>query len=371
MPTRSIRTAVIAGLASLAVLLGACAAPADSPLQAAPVTGNNEPIAQLDVLEDPRSYVGESIATLSDSTSEPLADNPAQELPATVTSYDHGGQSQVEVTDTSRVITMDIAGSIATTAWALGFGDTLVGRDQSTSFPGSESLPRITGEGHTVNSEAILGLAPTLIITDGSIGPRDVVEQLRDVGITVIFVDNEASFDGAASLALQVAKIFGTPDLGEQLAEQISAEIEAKIAEIAELAPKDPADQMRVLFLYLRGTSGIYYLFGDESGADDLISGLGAIDVAGEMGWKGMRPMTDEALIQANPDLILVMSHGLESVGGVDGLLESKPAIALTDAGKNRRFVSMDDRQVLSFGPRTADILDALARAIYAPEAAN
>jgi iron complex transport system substrate-binding protein len=54
-------------------------------------------------------------------------------------------------------------------------------------------------------------------------------------------------------------------------------------------------------------------------------------------------------------------------VGGVDGLLADKPAIALTKAGQNRRFVDMADGEILGFGPRTADVLDALARAIYAP----
>jgi iron complex transport system substrate-binding protein len=80
-----------------------------------------------------------------------------------------------------------------------------------------------------------------------------------------------------------------------------------------------------------------------------------------------MKPMTDEAMVAADPDLVLVMSHGIESVGGVDGLLADKPAIALTRAGEHRRFVDMEDGQILSFGPRSALVLDALARAIYAP----
>jgi len=128
---------------------------------------------------------------------------------------------------------------------------------------------------------------------------------------------------------------------------------------------------VRILFLYLRGTSGIYYLFGEESGADELIEAVGGIDVAGEIGWQGLRPMTDEALVAANPDLILVMTGGLESVGGVDALITEKPAIGLTRAGENRRFVDMADGEVLSFGPRTPDVLDALARAIYAPAGVN
>ena len=324
-------------------------------------------LTELDVLDDPRDYVGESTATLQDVAITPVAEDPQQSLPVTVTSHDSSGDVEVEVTDTSRVVAIDLAGSLAATVWGLGFGDTLVGRDQSTTFPGTEELETVTSSGHTVNAEAVIALEPTLVITDGTVGPVDVIQQLRDVGIDVVFVENEASFDGAAALAEQVAEVYGAPDAGELLAERIGTEVEEKIAEIAEIAPSGD-ERLRIVFLYLRGSAGIYYLFGSESGADQLIEALGGIDVVSELGWEGMQPMTDEALVAADPDLILVMTGGIESVGGVDGLLAEKPAVALTTAGENRRFVDMDDGTILSFGPRSAEVLDALARAIYAPE---
>ncbi|TPX00892.1 hemin receptor, partial [Schumannella luteola] len=101
-------------------------------------------------------------------------------------------------------------------------------------------------------------------------------------------------------------------------------------------------------------------------GASRLITALGARDLASELGWSGEVPMTDEAMIAADPDLILVMTDGLASAGGVDGLLAAKPAIGLTTAGEHRRFVDMADGVVLSFGPRSAAVLDALARSLYA-----
>jgi len=213
----------------------------------------------------------------------------------------------------------------------------------------------------------VLALRPDLIITDGTVGPIDVVMQLREAGVAVVFVDNDPSLEGIGELSRQVAAAIGAPAAGEALATRLTSEVTAKVAEIAGIAPSASEDKLRMLFLYLRGSSGIYYLFGEESGADTLIESLGGIDVAGEIGWSGMKPMTDEALVAANPVLILVMTDGLASVGGVDGLLEAKPAIALTRAGQNKRFVDMADGDVLSFGPRTAGVLDALARAIYAP----
>lgn len=366
--SRGLKSALIAAVAAVTVALAGCAPHEVNGAPEAETAAPRVPLTALPVLDDPHAYVGESTATLTDASITPVMVDPAQSLPVTVTSHDSDGEHQVTVTDTSRVIAIDINGTIAATVWGLGFGDTLVGRDQSTTFPEAAHLPLVTGGGHAVNAEAIIALAPTLIITDGTIGPRDVIEQLRDVGITVVSVERDPSLDGAAKLARDVAAIYGAPEVGELLATQIDEEIDQKLAEIAEIAPKPG---LRTLFLYLRGGSGIYYLLGESSGASDLIKGLGAIDLAEELGWGEAHPLTDEAIVAADPELILVMTNGLESVGGVDGLLASKPVFGLTSAGKNRRFVDMSDGQVLSFGPRTADVLDALARAIYAPEASS
>ncbi|WP_309713514.1 ABC transporter substrate-binding protein [Pseudolysinimonas sp.] len=354
-------------VASLATALIGCAAPHQGGTTPSPTIADGRPLAELDLVADPRTHVGPSTALLATETIEPIDTDPAQQLPASVISRDPGGDIEITVDDTSRVIGLDMAGSIAASIWGLGLGETLVGRDTSTTFDGAADLPAVTSGGHTIDAESVLALRPTLIITDGSIGPRDVLTQLRESGVTVVFVDNEASFDGAADLVRDVAAALGVAATGDLLSQRIQSDVDAKVAEIAAIAPTDDAGRVRMIFLYLRGGSGIYYLFGEESGATNLILGLGGVDVAGEIGWTGMQPMTDEAIIAANPDLIFVMTDGIASTGGIDGLLLAKPAIALTAAGQNRRFVDMADGDILSFGPRSAAVLDGLARAVYAP----
>jgi iron complex transport system substrate-binding protein len=197
------------------------------------------------------------------------------------------------------------------------------------------------------------------------VGPTDAIDQLRDVGVTVVYVENESSFEGAAQLARDVAAILGVPDEGEALASELASAVASVSAQIDAIAPVEP---LRMVFLYLRGAASVYYVFGEESGADRLIEALDGVDAAAEIGIEGTRPLTDEAMLATDPEVVLVMTGGLESVGGVDGLIEAFPAIALTSAGKNRRIIDMEDTQILSFGPRSAAVLDGLARAIYAPE---
>jgi iron complex transport system substrate-binding protein len=120
--------------------------------------------------------------------------------------------------------------------------------------------------------------------------------------------------------------------------------------------------KLKVAFLYLRGTSSIYLVGGQGSGADYLINATGAIDIGAQKLDKPFTPLTAETMAQLNPDLILVMIGGLESVGGVTGLVEL-PGVAQTAAGKNRRVVAVDDSLLLSFGPRTPSLMSQLAAA--------
>ncbi|WP_122818478.1 heme/hemin ABC transporter substrate-binding protein [Nocardioides pantholopis] len=353
-------------LASLAVLLAGCgistgdggSGDGEGGAQAAPALADVEPLA------DVRDWDGLSVAAAVDEL-DPVAEAPEPRLPVTVT--DAQG-SKVTVTDTSRILALDVYGTLARTVFELGLGDQVVGRDVSTQFPEAAELPLVTQNGHDLNAEAILELDPTVILTDTSLGPWDTVLQMRDAGIPVVVVDSERSLDNAGTLVREVADALGVPDQGRELAERTEQESKAVLAQIADVAPTEARERLRMVFLYVRGQAGVYYMFGEDSGADSLIDALGGYDVAEEIGWNGMKPLTDEGLVAAQPDLVLMMSGGLDSAGGIDGLLERLPALAQTPAGRNRRFVAMEDSQIMGFGPMTAPVLNALAVSVYAPE---
>ncbi|MDQ0726995.1 hemin ABC transporter substrate-binding protein [Microbacterium sp. W4I20] len=357
--------------AALVIGLAGCATPgsaADTTATADACPQASVPLASLDVVDDVREVTGGSTACLSSHAIEPVADDTAPELPVTVT--DSEGRD-VEVTDIDRILPIDISGTIASTVFALGLGDQVVGRDSSTAFAGTEDLPVVTKSGHSLNAEAILELAPTVILTDTTIGPKEIRQQLRDAGIAVVVISSDRRLDTTDALVTEIAAALGVPSRGEALNERLDAGVEASLTEIAEVVPAAEEDRARMLFLYVRGSANVYYIFGEDSGADSLIDAVGGIDVAGEIGWQGMKPMTAEALVAAQPDVLVMMTDGLESVGGIDGLIERIPAVAETPAGVNRRVIDMADSEILSFGPRSADVISALARALYAPEPAK
>lgn len=355
--TLLLAAAVAVGLTGCAMTTPIASAAVDCPL-------GDAPLASLDLVDDVRAAAGPSTACLPSTAIPAVDDTTAPSLPVTVT--DAEGR-EIDITDVSRILPVDISGTIAATVVALGLGENIVGRDASTDVAGTEDLPLVTKSGHTLNPEAILELAPTIMLTDTTIGPKEVRQQLRDAGIAIVVISSDRRLETTGDLVDEIATALGVPSRGAALVAQLDADVEAAQAEIAAIAPAEASDRARMLFLYVRGSANVYYIFGKDSGADSLIHAVGGIDVAGEIGWEGMKPMTAEALVAAQPDVLVMMTDGLASVGGVDGLLERIPALQQTPAGQHRRVVDMADAEILSFGPRTAEVVRALARALYAP----
>jgi len=209
------------------------------------------------------------------------------------------------------------------------------------------------------NVESILALRPTVFLTDTTSAAPAVREQLRAAGVTVVYFDPQRTMAGVVPQIEAVAAALGVPAQGQALAQRTRQEIEAASAAVP--APDQP---LRIAFLYLRSTA-ITMLAGPGSGADELITAIGGQDAGTAAGLnEPFTAITSEAMIGAAPDVVLVMTDGLESVGGVEGLLKV-PGIAQTPAGRSKRIVDMSDAVLLSFGPNTGRVVEALSAAVY------
>ena len=70
-------------------------------------------------------------------------------------------------------------------------------------------------------------------------------------------------------------------------------------------------------------------------------------------------------MVEAAPDILLVTTTGLDSVDGIDGLVELA-GVAQTPAGKARRVITAEDGLLFSFGPRTPSLIESLRQEIAA-----
>jgi iron complex transport system substrate-binding protein len=249
----------------------------------------------------------------------------------------------VTVKDPSRIIS--VASGAAEIVTALGLTHNLVGRDIASESPSTLGVPVVT-DAHAVSVEKVLAQKPTLFIVDAQTSPTQALDAIARSGVQVIQIPQAWTLPDVQPRITALGAALGVPQQAVQLNTQL---------DITAAKP----NKVRVAFLYLRGTASIYLLGGKGSGADAMITAAGGIDVGAQANLNPFSPLTPEALTQAQPDVLLVMTKGLQSVGGLQGLL-SLPGVAQTPAGVHKRVIAVDDGLLLAFGVDTKNLIDAL-----------
>ncbi|HIW95637.1 MAG TPA: ABC transporter substrate-binding protein [Candidatus Corynebacterium gallistercoris] len=266
----------------------------------------------------------------------------------------------------ARIVAIDRHGGLSRILSGLGLRGNVVGKSSSGTEPGLDGVPVLTRHGHDLDVESTAELRPDLVIVDKPGAKPDSVQQLRAIGIRVEEVDLQRRWDSVKDNIKEVAARVGTPTAGEELAQRTGQQMDQARADVERLIP---ARQPRMAFLFLRGGGDVFLMMGRGTGADEVISALGGEDVIAAQGIRGSRPATPEALARANPEVILTVSRGLESSGGVDELL-SRPGVAETEAGKKGRIVALPDSEAMAFGPQSGLALSQWAEALYLPAGA-
>ena len=263
----------------------------------------------------------------------------------------------VVITSSERIVSLN--GSTTEILFALGIGENVVGCDASSTYPKGvkEKLPSI-GYQYGLNAEGILSLNPTLVIGRDDVRPPQVVQQLRMAGVTVLLLKEPRSFETAKQRLLTIGKAVRREKAAETLAEALDTDIK-KLE--TKLATRKSEPKQKALFLYLRGTQTTLVL-GTDTAPGAMFDIIGAENAAGSI--KGNKPMTAEAVIAAQPDVYVLFTSSLESIGGVDGLLKL-PGLAHTPAGQNRRIVTLDGQYLSGFGPRCGRAALDLFQGIY------
>ncbi len=251
------------------------------------------------------------------------------------------------------------AGGVLTeTVHALGEGARLVGID-STSLHPADALQRLPNIGYVraLSAEGILSLKPDLVLAIEGAGPPDVMALIRQAGIPVRILSEEPSEAGVLARIRAVGEIVGQPEKAEALARQIAGDFGRLERDRAQITRRK-----RVLFV-LSLQNGRVMVAGRNSSAAAMIALAGGINAVETL--EGFKPLSDEGIIAAAPDVIVMMQRGDHAVAAAD--LFAHPAFRLTPAASGQHLVTMDGLLLLGFGPRTAEAARELMSRLYSP----
>lgn len=270
-----------------------------------------------------------------------------------------GDESAVrtEATATGKRRIVAIGGAVTEIVFALGAGDEVVATDTSSVYPAATERLTKVGYQRLLSAEGILAQTPDLVIASDEAGPPAALSQLRAAGVTVVLVASAKTIEEAATRIEVVGTAIGRP--GQALA--------ATVRETAAAARTRAAGGPTFMMVYARGGGTMMVAGADTSAAAmaELAGGTNAFT-----GFTGFKALSPEAMIAAAPDVIVIPTRGLASVGGEAGLLAA-PGVAATPAGKAKRIIAIDDLLLLGFGPRLAEGIELLGGKLDAAPAAG
>jgi len=253
----------------------------------------------------------------------------------------------------AKIIT--VGGAVSEIVYAIGAGEQVIGRDSTSTYPPQlQNLPDV-GYMRALSPEGVLSLEPQgLILSEGS-GPPQALEVLQNLSLPIVMVPEKHERAGVMEKIALIGHVLGREEQAQSLIETVTqdfAKLDGLLAKIE--------DKKRILFV-LSLQNGRIMAAGSDTAADNMIKMAGGVNAIS--GFSGYKPLNDEALIEAAPDLILSMSGGGDHV--VADQLLTIPAVQATPAARMGKIHQMDGLFLLGFGPRTGQAAYELASLLY------
>lgn len=264
-------------------------------------------------------------------------------------------QEIVPFADPSRIVA--IGGSLLEIVYALGEEKRLVARDSTGVFPPEAAALPDVGYMRALSPEGVLAVNPSaLLVIEGS-GPPEALDVLSKGSVPYVSVPEGFSHDGILAKVQAVGTALGMADKATALADRLDAELKAAEAATADIPGPE---RKRVLFV-ISVQDGKIRAAGSGTAANGIIELAGAVNPLAAM--HGYQTLSDEAILTANPDFVLMMNNG--GTGDFSADLAANPALAASPAIRDGHLVKMDGAYLLGFGPRTPQAILELAHTLY------
>jgi iron complex transport system substrate-binding protein len=252
-----------------------------------------------------------------------------------------------------------LGSSLAEIVCDLGEGGRIAGLDQSAAHLQTECPEAAVLSYHRqLSSEGVLSLKPDLVLATDQAGPEAAVAQVRGAGVRWTSFPEHYTWAGALEKTRAVAAVLNISEKAEPLIQKMEAQKAA--AEARFRAAGAGAAPPRVLFV-MSMVPGSHALMaaGEGTAAQAVIELAGGRNAV--CGFERYKPVSNEALLEADPEVILFAraspqgSHGFQD----SRALCEHPALKESSAVRRGRVHPVDLSTALNFGSRTGETLEA------------
>ncbi len=259
----------------------------------------------------------------------------------------------VTVTDmTGREITLDAPATriVALTAsdveilYALGAGDTLVGRGEYCDYPAEALAAPSVQSGYETNLEQILALEPQVVVMATMAQTKEQVEALENAGVKVVVSDAQ-DIAGVYEAIRLLGAVTGKDEAAEALVKSMTDEF-AAIAAQADTTGKTVYFEVSPL-QYGLWTAGSHTFMDELAALCGLTNAFADLD-----GWQAI---SEEQLLERDPDYIVTLSMTPEEGPAYIEEVKGRAGWDVLKAVKNDAILNADNNEMTRPGPRLVD----------------
>lgn len=215
---------------------------------------------------------------------------------------------------------------------ALEQQDKLVAVDVTSQLPSELVLPKI-GYHRQLSAEGLLALGADQLIGSDEMGPDAALDQLKSAGVSVDIVNTKATAAGLLERIDEIAELTDAQPQAAALKVQVKNQLQS-------LSQQPQADAKKILFLLIHEGRPAN-VAGKDTTPNAIIELAGGINPAAEK-LTSYKPLSTEAMVEMQPDIILVSGRSYDKLGGADEILKRMPMLAATPAGQNKQFITID-----------------------------
>ncbi|MEZ8029329.1 heme/hemin ABC transporter substrate-binding protein [Enterovibrio norvegicus] len=251
------------------------------------------------------------------------------------------------------------AGSTVTELlFALGADKNVVAVDlTSRHYLDGRDIP-VMGYHRQLAPESLLALSPSHLIGSAEMGPDSTLSLLQAADVKVEALPTGNTLQDFNTRVDALSSLTHTQEKGEEIKTDVATHI-------LQLKKNAPAKKPSVMFMMLSDGRPLT-VAGDETTVNTVIELAGGVNPAAAS-TTSYKQLSSEAIVQMQPEFILISQRTLDQVGGIDGVLKQQPLLAATPAAQNNRIIAINGYSILGgFGLASLELATSLNGRIVA-----
>jgi iron complex transport system substrate-binding protein len=243
--------------------------------------------------------------------------------------------------------------------YAIGAGDTLVGRGEYCDYPAEVMDVPSVQSGMNTNLEQIIELKPQVLLMSTMAQTEEQAKALEDAGITVV-VSDAKDIEGVYTAINMIGKLMGKE-------EEAKSVVDGMVASFAEVTEKSTGDGTQTIYFEVSPLQYGLWTAGSGTFMDEITNMLGMKNAFADVA--GWGEISEEKVLERNPDFIVTISMYFgEGPTPVEEIL-ARPGWENVNAVKNNAILNLPNNELSRPGPRLADGADLLFDFVYVEEA--